>query len=358
MYIRRRQDARTTILLVFALYNLARHQLIIVPRTDIMNIENWLLFTGYCSLVTVHCSLFTVHCSLITDLFGFLNLDKPFDWTSHDCVAKTRKLLGIKKVGHAGTLDPAATGVLPIAIGKATRLLQYLPSDKAYKATIRLGVQTTTDDLQGEIISQQSVTELSLETVKTALKQFQGKIEQIPPSYSAIQIDGKRLYDLARKGEKVEAPVRNVEVFNIDILDWREGTLPELDVNIACGGGTYIRAIARDLGAILDTGGTLAALQRTVSSGFNLADSITLAELEAKLEAGFQPMAADVPLQHLSEITLPTTEARRWCQGQKISVDKQVSEILRVYNEQRLFLGIAELKEELLIPRMVLEGVS
>lgn len=292
-------------------------------------------------------------------MFGFLNLNKPFDWTSHDCVAKTRKLLRIKRIGHAGTLDPAATGVLPIAIGKATRLLQYLPSDKAYKATIRLGVRTTTDDLQGEIIHQQSVTGLDLATVKTALTQFQGKIEQIPPSYSAIQVDGKRLYDLARKGEKVEAPVRNVEVFNIDILDWREGTLPELDVNIVCGAGTYIRSIARDLGAVLETGGTLAALQRTVSSGFNLADSITLTELEAKLEAEeFQPMASDAPLQHLSEIILPATEARRWCQGQKISVDNQVSEISRIYNEERLFLGIAEFKEGLLIPRMVLEAVS
>ncbi|MEO0843648.1 MAG: tRNA pseudouridine(55) synthase TruB, partial [Cyanobacteria bacterium J06643_5] len=208
-------------------------------------------------------------------MFGFLNLDKPFDWTSHDCVAKTRRLLRIKKVGHAGTLDPAATGVLPIAIGKATRLLQYLPSDKAYKATIRLGVQTTTDDLQGEVIHQQFVNGLNLETVKAALEKFQGKIEQIPPSYSAIQVGGKRLYDLARKGEKIEVPVRTVEVFSIDILDWRESDFPELDVNISCGGGTYIRAIARDLGAVLETGGTLAALRRTVSSGFNLADSMT-----------------------------------------------------------------------------------
>ncbi|MEM1391764.1 MAG: tRNA pseudouridine(55) synthase TruB [Cyanobacteria bacterium P01_H01_bin.150] len=292
-------------------------------------------------------------------MFGFLNLDKPFDWTSHDCVAKTRRLFRIKKIGHAGTLDPAATGVLPIAIGRATRLLQYLPSDKAYKATIRLGVQTTTDDLQGEVISQQSVSDLNLDTVKIALEQFQGKIEQIPPSYSAIQVDGKRLYDLARKGEKVEAPVRNVEVFNIDILDWRVSEYPELDVNISCGGGTYIRAIARDLGAALETGGTLAALQRTVSSGFNLADSITLAELEAKLEAGeFQPMVADAPLKHLPEITLPTTEARRWCMGQKISLDNQVLGISRIYDEQKLFLGIGELKEQLLIPRMVLEGIS
>ncbi|MEO0687962.1 MAG: tRNA pseudouridine(55) synthase TruB, partial [Cyanobacteria bacterium J06649_11] len=274
-------------------------------------------------------------------MFGFLNLDKPFDWTSHDCVAKTRRLLRIKKIGHAGTLDPAATGVLPIAIGKATRLLQYLPSDKAYKATIRLGVQTTTDDLQGDVIHQQSVSGLSLETVKTALKQFEGKIEQIPPSYSAIQVGGKRLYDLARKGEKIEAPVRNVEVFSIDILDWRNGEFPELDVNISCGGGTYIRAIARDLGIVLNTGGTLAALRRTVSSGFNLADSITLTELEAKLATEeFQPIVADKPLQHLSHITLPTTEALRWCQGQKISVDVRVLEIARVYDEEKRFLGI------------------
>ena len=292
-------------------------------------------------------------------MFGFLNLDKPFDWTSHDCVAKTRRLLRIKKIGHAGTLDPAATGVLPIAIGRATRLLQYLPSDKAYKATIRLGVQTTTDDLQGEVIHQQSVSGLNLETVKIALEKFQGQIEQIPPSYSAIQVGGKRLYDLARKGEKIEAPVRNVEVFNIDILDWREGDFPELDVNISCGGGTYIRAIARDLGTVLETGGTLAALQRTASSGFNLADSMTLPELEAKLEAEeFQPMVADAPLKHLPGIILPATEARRWCMGQKITLDSQVSEIARIYDEEKLFLGIGELKEQLLFPRMVLEGVS
>ncbi|MEB3217986.1 MAG: tRNA pseudouridine(55) synthase TruB [Nostocales cyanobacterium 94392] len=290
-------------------------------------------------------------------MFGFLNLDKPFDWTSHDCVAKTRKLLRIKKIGHAGTLDPAATGVLPIAIGKATRLLQFLPTDKAYKATIRLGMQTTTDDLQGEVINQKSASELDLATVKTALMQFQGKIEQIPPIYSAIQVDGKRLYDLARKGEEVQVPVRNVEVFNIDILDWRVSEFPELDVNIVCGGGTYIRAIARDLGIVLETGGTLAALQRTVSSGFNLGDSVNFNDLEAKLEAGtFQPMTADAPLQHLSEITLGEIEARRWCQGQKICLDNKVSEVARIYNEEGLFLGIGELKEELLIPRMVLEA--
>jgi tRNA pseudouridine55 synthase len=290
---------------------------------------------------------------------GFLNLNKPFNWTSHDCVARVRKLLRTKKVGHAGTLDPAATGVLPIAVGKATRLLQYLPSDKAYKATIRFGVRTTTDDLQGEVISSNPCPNLSLDVVKTVLPKFQGKIEQIPPIYSAIQVDGKRLYDLARQGENVEVPARIVEISQIEVLDWRSGDFPELDVEIACGGGTYIRAIARDLGKILQTNGTLAALQRTVSSGFNLANSLTLIDLEAQLEAGkFQLSKPDIGLQHLSTITLTATDAKKWCQGQRISVQNLASQNLRVYAEDSRFLGIGELQEDVLIPAMVFEPIS
>ncbi|MFW9260658.1 tRNA pseudouridine(55) synthase TruB [Nostoc sp. CALU 546] len=290
---------------------------------------------------------------------GFLNLNKPSDWTSHDCVARVRKLLRLKRVGHAGTLDPAATGVLPIALGKATRLLQYLPENKAYKATIRLGVRTTTDDLEGEIINSQPCAGLSLAEVKTVLAQFEGKIEQIPPSYSAIQVDGKRLYDLARKGEIVEVPVRTVEIFRIEILDWREGDFPELDVAIACGSGTYIRAIARDLGAILKTGGTLAALIRTQSSGFDLADSLTLSDLETKLQAGaFQPLAPDAALQHLLSVTLPATSAQKWCQGQRVSLNSDITGMVRVYEEETRFLGVGELQDEVLIPQMVFEPIS
>ncbi|TBR59561.1 tRNA pseudouridine(55) synthase TruB [Westiellopsis prolifica IICB1] len=288
-------------------------------------------------------------------MFGFLNLNKPFGWTSHDCVAKTRKYLRLKRVGHAGTLDPAATGVLPIALGKATRLLQYLPGEKAYIATIRLGVRTTTDDLQGEIITENSVTNLTFKTVETALQQFQGKIEQIPPSYSAIQVEGKRLYDLARKGETVEAPVRTVEVFKIEILDWREGEFPEIDVAIACGTGTYIRAIARDLGTVLETGGTLAALQRTASSGFILENSLTFTDLETQLQAGtFQPLSPDVALQHLPSVSLSTPADQKWCQGQKIPFADYSSQILRVYSEDGRFLGIGQTKDDLLLPLVVL----
>jgi len=293
---------------------------------------------------------------------GFLNLNKPFGWTSHDCVARVRKLLRLKRVGHAGTLDPATTGVLPIALGKATRLLQYLPGEKAYQATIRLGVQTTTDDLQGEVIASQPCAGLSLATVKTTLQQFKGKISQIPPSYSAIQVQGQRLYDLARKGEKVEVPARIVEVFNIEILDWREGEFPELDVAIACGRGTYIRAIARDLGTVLGTGGTLAALTRTESSGFHLADSLSLGDLEAQLQTGkFQPLLPDAPLQHLAQITLPATDAQKWCQGQQLALTVDISDTLLVYHEDGRFVGIGKVMNldsgVMLTPEMVFEPI-
>lgn len=271
----------------------------------------------------------------------------------------------IKRVGHGGTLDPTATGVLPLALGKATRLLQYLRQDKAYQATIQLGITTTTDDLEGEIITSEPVSGLSLEAVKVALKLFEGTLQQIPPSYSAIQVQGKRLYDLARAGEKVEVPVRTVEVFKIEILDWRQGNFPQLDVAIACGSGTYIRAIARDLGAALQTGGTLAALTRTQSSGFHFADSLTLDELADQLQQGtFNPIPPAATLQHLSSITLPATVAQKWCQGQRVPWNKDPAvstDALRVHHEDGHFLGITQLvnsPDGVLIPQMVFEPIS
>ncbi|MGI0489848.1 tRNA pseudouridine(55) synthase TruB [Pantanalinema rosaneae CENA516] len=294
---------------------------------------------------------------------GFLNLNKPAGFTSHDCVAKVRRLFKLKRVGHAGTLDPAATGVLPIALGKATRLLQYLPSDKAYQATIQLGVITTTDDLEGEILAKQPVsTTLNLETVTAALQKFQGKIQQIPPNYSAVQVQGKRLYDLARTGAEINVQPRMIEVYKIELLDWRSGDFPELDLAIICGSGTYIRAIARDLGQVLKTGGTLAKLLRTSSSGFDLSNSLTLEMLEAQIQAGtFQSIPAEFPLTHLPEINLPESEAKRWCQGQRIAIANSshfVNDVvLRVQDENHQFLGIGRLTHaeasHVLHPQMV-----
>ncbi|NER51459.1 MAG: tRNA pseudouridine(55) synthase TruB [Symploca sp. SIO1A3] len=258
---------------------------------------------------------------------GFLNLNKPAGWTSHDCVAKVRGILHLKRVGHGGTLDPAATGVLPIALGKATKLLQYLPQDKAYTATIRLGVKTTTDDLEGEVIATHSAAGLTLEKVLPYLKQFEGKIQQIPPMYSAIQVKGKRLYELARAGKTAEVPERTVEVYQLKVLAWHPGEFPELEVEIACGAGTYIRAIARDLGVSLDTGGTLASLTRIQSSSFQLAESLTLEELTQQLQQGtFEPVSPATPLQHLPAVILPATIAHRWCQGQRIPWQEEILE--------------------------------
>lgn len=298
---------------------------------------------------------------------GFLNLNKSVGLTSHDCVARVRRLVRLKRVGHGGTLDPAATGVLPIALGKATRLLQYMQQDKAYRATIRLGVRTTTDDLEGEVIATQSAAGLTLENVKPLLQMFEGTIQQVPPIYSAIQVKGKRLYDIARAGETAEVPERTVEIYQIQVLDWRPGELAEIEVAIACGSGTYIRAIARDLGAALNTGGTLASLVRTRSCGFALADSLTLEELEAQLqEKTFQPVPPEVPLAHLAAITLLADDAHRWCLGQRISWQDTLADApttpLRVHHEDGEFLGIGQVIHSetglLLAPQMVFASVS
>ncbi|MGB3531938.1 MAG: tRNA pseudouridine(55) synthase TruB [Microcoleaceae cyanobacterium] len=278
-------------------------------------------------------------------MLGFLNLNKPAGFTSHDCVARVRRLLRLKRVGHAGTLDPAATGVLPIAVGKATRLIQFLPSQKAYHATIKFGITTTTDDLEGETLTSCSAPDLSLEEVKAVLPQFIGKIEQIPPRYSAIQVQGKRLYDLARKGEEIEVPVRTVEVFDIEIIAWHPGEFPTLEVSIDCGAGTYIRSIARDWGEQLKVGGTLAQLVRTKSSGFELQDSLTLEELETQIkQQTFQLMESSTGLQQLEAINLSPEHAKRWCQGQFIDFSTEIinQNPVRVYQENDLFLGIGK----------------
>lgn len=292
---------------------------------------------------------------------GFINLFKEANFTSHDCVAKLRGLLRLKRIGHGGTLDPAATGVLPIALGRATRLLQYLHPDKAYKATIRLGVVTETDDLEGEIISQTPGAKVSLEEVTEALKQFTGKLSQIPPKYSAIQVQGKRLYDLARRGETIEVPPRNVEVYKLEVLEWRSGDYPEIDVAIDCSTGTYIRAIARDLGTALGTGGTLAKLIRTQSAGFSLLDSLTFDELTLQLQQGsFRAIAPSAVLQHLPRATLISPLAQKWCQGQIVAGDEEVLSNcpVQVYLEDGDFLGIGhqeDLEVRRLIPDLVYE---
>ena len=250
---------------------------------------------------------------------GFINLNKPAGWTSHDCVARVRRLLNTKKVGHGGTLDPLATGVLPIAVGRATRLLQFLPEQKAYRAVIRFGLTTTTDDLEGEVLTRRSAAQLQRSAIEAILPKFIGPLSQRPPMYSAVQVKGKRLYKLARQGKTVEIPSRQITVHRLTIRQWLAGPQPELILDIDCGPGTYIRSLARDLGAAAGTGATLAYLLRTHSSGFDLDKSTTLEALEQVIASStFVPVPAGNAVQHLEAITLSSAFSRRWRMGQKL----------------------------------------
>ena len=298
-------------------------------------------------------------------MFGFINLNKPRGFTSHDCISKIRRLLNLKKVGHGGTLDPLATGVLPIAVGKATRLLQFLPEQKAYHARIRLGVTTTTDDLEGEILTTNSTTHLSREAIVTSLKQFQGEIEQIPPIYSAIKKNGTKMYELARKGIDAEVPPRRVIIEHIEVIDFILGDFLEIDVSITCGSGTYIRAIARDLGQTLGVGGTLANLVRTQSCGMSLDNSLSLEELATKLQQK-DPIFIEPAtlLTHLPPIFLSPEDTPKWIQGQKILLSEiqepgiATSDYYRTHQlDNNLFLGISKInaiKSKILVkPKIV-----
>jgi tRNA pseudouridine55 synthase len=313
---------------------------------------------------------------------GFLNLNKPSGWTSHDCVAKLRRRLQTKRIGHGGTLDPAATGVLPIAVGSLTRLLQYLPEDKAYRGVLRFGVTTTTDDMEGEVLSQESAAAIDLAQIEAALPQFVGTIHQIPPRYSAIQVDGQRLYDLARRGEVFEVPSRTVVIRGLEILHWEPGPEAKLTLAIDCGPGTYIRSIARDLGAALGVGGSLDSLVRTRSCGFDLAESL---DLEAIVD-GADPRLIDgnTALQHLPILQLEDELCWRWRNGQKLpgpwlervglewpdlswtgQGPEDVVAIetgpLRIQSLDGSLLGVATVRQdetELLIPKLVLPPID
>jgi tRNA pseudouridine55 synthase len=212
---------------------------------------------------------------------GILLVDKPQGLTSHDVVSRTRKLAGTRKIGHAGTLDPMATGLLVLGMNSSTRLLTFLVGlDKEYFATVRLGESSDTDDAEGTLGALADVSELTDESVRRQVAQFTGVISQVPSSFSAIKVDGRRAYALARAGEEVELRSREVTVSAFEVLELRrvDGRL-DVDVRVECSSGTYIRAIARDLGAALGVGGHLTALRRTKVGSFSVADAATIDEL-------------------------------------------------------------------------------
>ena len=229
---------------------------------------------------------------------GLLIVDKPAGWTSHDVVARCRRLCGTRKVGHAGTLDPMATGVLVLGINRATKLLTFLVGcDKTYTATIRLGQSTITDDADGEIATSYNVAGLTSEAVERAVADLTGEIAQVPSSVSAIKVEGQRSYARVRAGQDVVLPARPVTVSKFDILGKRARTVGghavwDLDVMVEVSSGTYVRALARDLGAALGVGGHLTALRRTRVGRFGIDGAHSLPELEIASEADGIPVVA------------------------------------------------------------------
>jgi tRNA pseudouridine55 synthase len=208
---------------------------------------------------------------------GLVVVDKPGGMTSHDVVARVRRLAGTRKVGHAGTLDPMATGVLVLGVNRATRLLGHLTlADKRYDATVRLGVTTTTDDADGEVVETRPTDGVTEDAVRSALAAFVGEIDQVPSAVSAIKVDGKRAYARVRAGEEVDLPARRVTVHALEVT---AVDLPRVELAVHCSTGTYVRSIARDLGASLGVGGHLTALRRTTAGPFGLGDAHTLEEL-------------------------------------------------------------------------------
>jgi len=214
--------------------------------------------------------------------FGYINVNKPKSFTSHDVVGKLRKILNIKQIGHTGTLDPMATGVLPVAIGKATKTIQYLEGSKAYRAFIKLGIRTDTYDMEGQILETNPVV-FDIEKIKNILLEFKGDIAQRPPMYSAVHYKGKRLYELARSNVKVEdIPERQVNVSSVELIEVIEENSqnPIIVVDISCSSGTYIRSIASDLGDKLGYGATLCDLIRTKSGKLTIDNCHTIEEIE------------------------------------------------------------------------------
>jgi tRNA pseudouridine55 synthase len=207
-------------------------------------------------------------------VFGFLNIDKPLGMTSHDVVARVRRGLKIKKVGHAGTLDPLATGVLVVCVGAATRLSEYvMRTTKRYRARVHLGVATATYDAEGEIVAQNDAAAIERAAVESALAQFVGDIAQVPPIYSAIKQGGRKLYDIARAGESVELQPRAVHIDSLTLSEWNP---PHFTLDVVCSAGTYIRSLAHDLGQVLGVGAHLAGLTRTASGSFSLENAVDL----------------------------------------------------------------------------------
>jgi tRNA pseudouridine55 synthase len=268
---------------------------------------------------------------------GFLNIHKTAGWTSHDVVAKIRQLLKISKVGHAGTLDPQATGVLPICLGKATKLAEFwLHTEKEYRTVMKLGEVTDTHDASGRILMRKAASAVSRELVEEALGLFVGRIQQIPPMYSAVKMRGQPLYKMARRGEIVDRPSREVQIYAIRLLEKREA---EVSFDVVCSRGTYIRSLCADVGEKLGVGAHCLRLERRRYGPFQVEDAVTLEALEAAQKSGdHQRMVHGLGevLNHLPELILKKERAEKAWHGVPIG-DHDIQQPAGLFEKGDLF---------------------
>ena len=269
---------------------------------------------------------------------GIIIIDKPADWTSMDVCAKIRGILHEKRVGHGGTLDPMATGVLPVFVGQATRAVEFAEnSRKEYVAGLRLGQVTTTQDISGETLETHPVTAARAD-VEAALTHFMGDIQQIPPMYSAIKINGQKLYDLARKGKEVERKPRSITIYELELLEQVSET--DYLIRCVCSKGTYIRTLCHDIGQRLGCGGTLYSLRRTMAAGYTLADTVTIDDVQTHGETLLKPtdtMFAEIPVYTMSSAGKET----RIRNGNPITDNDLPNGTYRVYGRNGDFLCLS-----------------
>ena len=301
---------------------------------------------------------------------GFLLINKDKGCTSHDCVKQIRKLLNTKKVGHTGTLDPEVIGTLPIAVGSATRFIQYLPQGKTYIGQIKLGIRTSTDDIHGEIINQKSWPNISDEKLDQYLNKFRGTIKQIPPKVSSVHVNGVRAYKKSFDNENFELTPREVKIDEIFLIKWNQKK-GIIEIKIRCSAGTYIRAIARDLGKALNSEGCLLQLKRISACGFHEQNSIKISDIE-KEKGKINPKNFIIPtisaLNHISSFVLSTEEQINfWQTGRAIKVDINFfqesksfdyKKPIKVIDKKQTLLGIGFLDKELsnINPKLVLNA--
>jgi tRNA pseudouridine55 synthase len=292
---------------------------------------------------------------------GVLPLDKPAGITSFDAIRQVRRILGERRVGHAGTLDPTATGLLPICVGRSTRFVDYFHAQpKTYHCVVRLGERSDTGDTEGVIVAGADAGGVGADRIRAELTRFTGEVEQIPPMHSAVRHEGRHLYELARAGEEVVREPRRVTIYSAELVDFRPGAVAEAEIVVVSGKGAYMRVLAADLGDALGTGGLLGWLSRTSYGTLGLGSSITLDQLAAMEDPWLALLPPEVAVAHLPLVNLGPAQVLQVRRGQSVwlprSILPDVAGECRMHDATGDLIGIGELNGGLLRPTKVLAG--